>query len=96
MKCSTLGIAFLTALFINSPSFAVVGYLGSTITQHDVLGCQNSNNPRCKNIVKVACKSICFGQADEDSDFTSACKNLCQLHVKPVEPALIEPKSLLK
>jgi hypothetical protein len=83
MKSATLGFMFLTAMMITTPCMAFSAYLGTTISEYDVLGCQQkTNNPRCKKVVKVACKTICHGHWEESTDFGTACREMCELPLK--------------
>ncbi len=78
MRCSAIGFIVLASLFYASPSSAVVGYIGGSISEYDLLGCQrNANNPRCKKVIQVACKSICFGHQEENTELGLACKEMC-------------------
>jgi len=78
MKWSTIGFILLATLFYTSPSSAVVGYLGGSISEYDLLGCQhNTDSPRCKRVIQVACKSICFGHQNENTELGLACKEMC-------------------
>jgi hypothetical protein len=96
MKWSTLGFTFLTVMLLTLPSVSAT-YLGLTFFEHDVLGCQNdSDSPRCKKVKLVACKSICYGHLDENTEFGNACRDMCQLPLKEAEPKAKENEPLTR
>lgn len=69
----------LTTMMLTTPCFATAGYLGTSLTEFDLQGCQNdTDSPRCKKVIRVACQSICYGHENEESDLGKACKNMCK------------------
>ena len=83
----------LAGLLFSSPCLSTAGYLGTSITEFDVMGCKKNNaNPRCKKIINVACQSICLGHDDDESDFGRACKSMCKLSFKSSKPEENKPQ----
>lgn len=77
MKFIYLGLGILLSVYLIPSTQASTGYIGRTITEYDLTGCQqHKQDPQCKQIIKVACNSICIGHTDDD-DFGRACKQLC-------------------
>lgn len=78
---------FLVILFM-TPVHSSAPYLGLTISEYDVLGChEHTNNPRCKKVIQIACKSICQGHQDDNTDFGRCCRENCTPHQPEKVPA---------
>ncbi|GEM_PF-6553592 len=94
MNWSTSAYTLLLSLILVMPAQAVVGYLGASISEYDVLGCHNnSKNPRCKRVVKIACKSVCCGHEEDSSDLGDACRELCQVPESQVQDVKSESQT---
>ena len=93
-------LLIVASTLLASSSQAATGFLNNGLTEYDLTGCHNNNqDPRCKQIIKVACKSICTGHFNQEDDFGRACKDLCTLPVVQNQPtddqSSQEPKSRL-
>lgn len=85
MKLTISALSLLISAILMTPTQAMPGYLGMTISEYDMLGCKsNPQSPRCKRVVNVGCKSICQGHENDNSDLGHVCHDLCQApDVKP-------------
>lgn len=97
MNRNAITTFLLSFLLTTGSALATPGYLGTSISELDMLGCHNdSKNPRCKKIVKVACKTICTGRDAEDDELLKACKELCQLPLNNNASKKNEPTTRFK